>query len=377
MRRFIAYGKHLRAGLLGKTADKGKENHLNPWRSRATTLVAGLGILLAACGPAAEATPTTSPPPATPTPAPSSLTVYSGRAEDLVGPIIKQFGDLTGIKVQVRYGGTSELAATILEEGQRSPADVFFAQDPGGLGAVAGMLSPLPESVLSRAEPRFRSPEGKWVGISGRARVVVYNTSKLKETDLPASIGDFTDPKWKGRIGWPPTNASFQAMVTAMRVSWGEAKTRQWLEGIKANNPKEYRNNTAVVQAVGAGEVDVGFVNHYYLFRFLQEQGEAFPARNYHPKAGDPGAIILVAGAGILSTAKNKAAAQQFLDFMLSDVGQQYFASKTFEYPVVKGINTHRVLVPLEQIESPSIDVTNLADTKGTLELLRQTGVIP
>jgi len=347
---------------------------VRPWPLRALALAAASATLLAACGPSAQPNSTTAP---TATLSPGQLVVYSGRAEDLVGPIIKQFGELTGIKVQVRYGDTSALAATLLEEGQRSPADVFFAQDPGGLGAIAGMLGPLPESILGRADPRFRSPEGKWVGISGRARVVVYNTKKLTETDLPSSMWDFTDPKWKGRIGWPPTNASFQAMVTAMRVSWGAEKTRQWLEGIKANSPKQYPNNTAVVQAVGAGEVDVGFVNHYYLFRFLQEQGESFPARNYHPKAGDPGAIILVSGAGILSTARNQAAAQQFLQFLLSDLGQQYFASKTYEYPVVKGINTHRVLVPLDKIESPSIDVTNLADTKGTLDLLRQTGVVP
>ncbi|MBI3953270.1 MAG: iron ABC transporter substrate-binding protein [Chloroflexi bacterium] len=361
-----------------------------PFVAVTTGLLGGLALLGAACGgaqpaatpaPASTATPTpapTQPPAPTPTPATAGqLVVYSGRAEELVGPVIRQFSQATGIKVQVRYGDTSALAATILEEGRNAPADLFFAQDPGGLGALAGSFVPLPERILSAVEPRFRSPEGRWVGISGRARTVVYNTRRLSEADLPDDIWDFTDPKWKGRIGWAPTNGSFQAMVTGMRALWGEEKTRQWLRGIRANNPKEYRNNTAIVQAVGAGEVEVGFPNHYYLFRFLQEQGEAFPARNYHPRAGGPGAMILVAGAGILNTSRNQEAALRFLEFLLSPVAQQYFAGQTFEYPVVPGVTTHRTLVPLAQIKSPNIDVTGLADLKGTLNLLRETGVLP
>lgn len=306
-----------------------------------------------------------------------TLTIYSGRGESLVKPIIEQFSQATGIKVQVRYGDTAELAATILEEGRNSPADVFYAQDPGGLGAVARLLAPLPDSLLSKVEPGFRSTEGRWLGISGRARVVVYNTQKLKESDLPDDIWDFTDQKWRGRIGWAPTNASFQAMVTAMRVMWGEEKTRQWLLGIKANNPKAYPNNRTIIDAVGKGEIEVGFPNHYYLFGFLQEQGESFPVRNYHPRSGGPGAIILVSGAGILETSKNKEAGELFLGFLFSPVAQQYFAGRTFEYPVVKGVTVHRLLVPLAKINSPQIDMATLADLKGTLSLLRGTGILP
>ncbi len=306
-----------------------------------------------------------------------TLTIYSGRSEELVGPIIDQFGKAAGIEVQVRYGKTSEMAATILEEGRNSPADIFYAQDPGGLGAVAHLLAQIPDSILSQVEPQFRSPQGKWVGISGRARVIVYNTQKLSESDLPDDIWDFTDPKWKGRIGWAPTNGSFQAMVTAMRVLWGEEKTRQWLLGIQANDPKVYPKNTPQVAAAAAGEIDVGFVNHYYLFRFLAEQGESFPARNYHPRAGGPGAIIMVAGAGILETSQNKKAAERFLEFMLSPVAQQYFAGQTFEYPVVEGVRTHRLLKPLSELKSPEIDMADMADLKGTLNLLRETGILP
>jgi iron(III) transport system substrate-binding protein len=307
----------------------------------------------------------------------ASLTIYSGRSEELVGPIIDQFGQTTGLRVRVRYGGTSEMAATILEEGRKSPADIFFAQDPGGLGAVEPMFARLPESLLDRVEPRFRSPRGKWIGVSGRARVVVYNTQKLSEGVLPDDPWGFLEPTWKSRIGWPPTNGSFQSMVTAMRVLWGEEKTRQWLKGIQANAPKIYPKNTAIVAAVGAGEIDLGFVNHYYLLRFIQERGEAFPARNYHPRGGGPGAVILVAGAGVLETSKNREAAVRFLEFILSPVAQQYFADQTFEYPVIEGVKTPKILVPLSEIHSPVIDMADMADLRGSLRLLRETGVLP
>ena len=159
---------------------------------------------------------------------PASLTVYSGRNENLVGPLLEQFARDTGIAIQVKYGGTAEIAATILEEGANSPADVFYAQDAGALGALQAenRLAELSDAVLNAVEPRFRSPQGRWVGTSGRARVVVYNTENVQPEDLPASILDFVKPEWKRRIGWAPTNGSFQAFVTAMRVTLGEDRTR-------------------------------------------------------------------------------------------------------------------------------------------------------
>lgn len=324
-------------------------------------LMLSLILLLSACGQSDTET----------------LTVYSGRSEELVGPIINQFSDATGIEVKVRYGSTSEMAATILEEGDNSPADVFFAQDPGGLGAVTHLFTPLPDSILSQVDSKFRSPDDKWVGISGRARVIIYNTDKLSESDLPDDIWDFIDPRWKGRIGWAPTNGSFQAMVTAMRVIWGDEKTIQWIEGILANEPQVYPKNTPIVDAAGRGEIEVGFPNHYYLFRFLAEQGESFAARNYYLRGGGPGAVILVAGAGILETSDNKELAERFLDFLLSQVAQQYFATQTFEYPVIEGIKTDRLLKPVSEINSPRIDMADLADLEGTLKLLRETGLVP
>ena len=305
-----------------------------------------------------------------------TLTIYSGRGEQLVKPVIDEFSELTRIKVQVRWGNTAELAATIMEEGDNTPADIFYAQDPGALGVLQDRFVRIPADILEQAEPQFRSPDEKWVGISGRARTVVYNTERLSEADLPDSMWGFTDPKWRGRIGWAPTNASFQVMVTGMRALWGEEKTHQWLEGIQANEPKVYPKNTPIVGAAGAGEIDVGFVNHYYLFRFLAEEGESFPARNYHPKDGDPGALIMVSGVGVLSASRNQEAAFMFVDFLLSNIGQQYFASQTFEYPVVQGIQTQLVLVPISEIQAPDLDMKDLSDLEGTLKLLQDAGVL-
>ncbi len=306
------------------------------------------------------------------------LVVYSGRNEELVGPIIERFEEETGIDVEVRYGDTAELAATILEEGQNSPADIFFSQDAGALGAVSdeGLLSPLPETVLSRVEERFKDPNGRWVGISGRARVVAYNTEALGEEDLPNSILDFTDPKWQGRIGWAPTNGSFQAFVTALRLIEGEDAAREWLEGIQANDPRVYENNLAILEGVTSGEVEVGFVNHYYLFQVREERGGDIPADNYYFQNGDPGTLVNAAGIGILNTSDNTDAAEEFLEFMLSEEAQTYFANETFEYPLIEGIPVNEELIPLSEIQTPDIDLSNLDDLQGTLELLRETGVL-
>ena len=320
-----------------------------------------LGILTASCG----------------SPSPESLTIYSGRSESLMSPIIQQFGDVTGINVEVKYASTSQMAATLQEEGSNSQADVFFAQDPGGLGSVEDLLIAMPQDILDQVPDWARSSEGRWVGISGRARVIVYSTDNLQESDLPSDIWDFTDPKWKGRIGWPPTNASFQTMITAMRKFWGEEKTRLWLEGIQANEPRTYPKNTPTVAAAASGEIDVGFVNHYYLYRFLAEEGEGFRARNYHLTSGGPGSMIMVAGAGILSTSKNRDNAEKFLEFMLSPVAQQYFAGQTYEYPLVEGVKVSRLLTPLSEINRPNISMNDLTDLKGTQDLLRDTGILP
>ena len=356
------------------------------WTRLTLVCLLALGILLAACSPQATSPAETAPDPeldpeagSGDTPAGSGgLIVYSGRSEDLIGPIVEEFEKESGIDVQVRYGDTAELAAAILEEGNNSPADVYFAQDAGALGALADAdrLQPLDIEILNQVEARFRSPEGLWVGLSGRARVVVYNTNQIQPSGLPDSIWGFTDPKWKGKIGWAPTNGSFQAFVTALRVIEGEDRAREWLQGIQVNTPKVYENNTAIVDAVAKGEVEVGFVNHYYLFRFLKEQGDSFPARNYTFPNGDIGNLVNVAGAGILNTAQRVEAGEAFIRFMLSEKAQKYFAEETTEYPLIDGIAIDPRLTPLVQIDTPDIDLSNLDDLNGTLQLLQELDIL-
>ena len=315
----------------------------------------------------------------TPFAAGGELTIYSGRSESLVGPLIERFAAATGIEAEIRYAGTPELAATILEEGDDSPASVFFAQDAGSLGLLAkeGRFRTLPEELLEKVDPRFRSPDGLWVGVSGRARVLVYNTEELVESDLPTSVLDLTDPMWKGKVGWAPENASFQAFVTALRLIEGDDAARDWLEGMLANETANFGDsNSAIVKAVGSGDVQVGLVNHYYVYAVKKEEGEDFPVDNHFFAAGDPGSLINVAGVGVLADAADADRALAFVEFLLSEDAQTYFAEETSEYPLIPGIPVRQGLKPLAAIGSPEIDLSDLADLQGTLDLLTEVGVL-
>lgn len=344
-------------------------------------LVAVLGAILmlaGACGGDGEATPTASENGDAAPQEDVTLTVYSGRDEEFVGALFEQFTEDEGIELDVRYGDSAELAATILEEGDASPADVFLSQDAGSLGAVAeeGLFTELDETILDRVDERFRSPEGLWVGTSGRARVAAYNTDSVQSNELPPSILGFMSPLWKDRIGFAPTNSSFQAFVAAMIVTQGEDTTRAFLEGIVANNPKTYEDNSSTVRAVAEGEIDVGFVNHYYIYEVAAEDGE-IPVANHFFSGGDSGALVNTAGAGVLATSEEAEAAQTLVDYLTGDPGQTYFAEETFEYPVVEGLEPKEELVPLEEIDSPELDLSDLGGTlEPALNLLAEVGLL-
>ncbi len=301
----------------------------------------------------------------------STLTIYSGRSEDLVGPAIEQFEADTGIAVEVRYGSTSNLALTILEEGANTEADVFFAQDAGALGLLAkdGMLEPLPSYILDSVEPRFRSADGLWVGITGRARVITYNTEALAEADLPASLLDFTDPAWQGRVGFAPTNASFLSHLTALRVAEGDDAARAFVQGLLDNGARQYENNSAAVAAVAAGEIDAALVNHYYMYRVLAETPGA-PLASYYFPGDDIGNLVNVAGAAIVASSDAKPLAQQFIAYLLSRTAQTYFVEETYEYPLLLGMDADPRLKPLAEIETPDVDLSDLDDLEATLDLL-------
>ncbi len=308
-----------------------------------------------------------------------TLTLYSGRSKGLVEPIIKQFEKESGITVKVNYGKTTQLAAALLTEGDKSPADLFWAQDAGALGAVSkkAMFEKLSDTTLARVPAGFRDAAGFWVATSGRARVLAYSPERVKMEALPESIFALTDPMWKGRVGWAPTNSSFQAFVTALRVQIGNERTEAWLRDMKANGVKTYPKNTPIIEALAAGEIDLGLPNHYYLLRF--KKGDAgFPVAQTFFKASDPGNLVNVAGIGVLKSSAKRAAAVKFVDFLLSAKAQQYFTSDVFEYPVIEGVIPNANLVPLAELMKlvPIFNLNDMDDLTGTVELLQRADIL-
>ena len=336
-------------------------------------LIAGsLGLVVALAGCASE---TTSKPSSTgaSTESAESITLYSGRAEDLIAPLIAEFTSETGIQVNVRYGESAEMAATILEEGENSKADVFFSQDAGALGAVTSQteIVTLPQDVLDLVPTNYRAIDGSWVGISGRARVLAYNPELV--SDLPASVFDLADPGWKGRIAIAPTNASFQSFVTGMRVIEGDAKTLSFLTALKAN-AVIYEKNGQILDAVESGEVAAGLLNHYYWFEKSAEVGPA----NMNSKlasfvAGDSGSLVNVAGITLLS---ENPSALVFAKWLLGETAQKYFLEKTFEYSMTSDTPPDPALPKLSEIAGPEIDLSELSTLDQTLQLLTEAGLI-
>jgi iron(III) transport system substrate-binding protein len=308
----------------------------------------------------------------------ASLTVYSGRSEDLVQPLIDRFEDATGIDVTVRYADSADLAATILEEGDGSPADVFFAQDPASLGtvALADLFATLPPDLVEAVPARFSDPDARWVGVSGRSRVIVYDSSRIGPEDLPATEDGFVDPAWAGRVGIAPTNGSFLAFVSAKILLDGEERTRSWLEAMKANQSPTFPNNSSIVTAVNDGQVEAGLVNHYYLLRALAEDPDA-TGRNQFLSMASAGSLVMPAGVGILESADNAEQARRFVQFLLDEDAQTYFATETFEYPLVAGIPAYGQLPPLDSLTTPDLDLSLLATTLDrATDLVAEAGLL-
>ena len=360
---------------------------------RALWLLAVIGILslaAASCGSEGESGSSASPgptPPAEPAaePAPEPpepqgpITVYSGRSEDLIGPLVERFEAVTGIAVEVRYGSSADLALLIETEGDASPADVFISQSPGAMGYLAtqGRLAVLAASVLDAVAERFRAGAGTWVGLSGRQRVLVYNPDLTDEADLPDSVLDLTGPRYEGRVGVAPANSSFQDFITEMRFRSGDEATLAWLEGMAANGSPNYAKNSAIVDAVLRGEVDMGLVNHYYLLQFLAEDPQA-PGVNHYFDPDDVGALLIVTAGAVLDTAEQPGAAQEFLEFMLSREAQEFYASEAREYPLAAGVQPPAELEPLGAGDATgTIDFDKLGGgLSRTQELIRQSGIM-
>lgn len=326
-----------------------------------------LGLVVAACGNSSGDTTTTSPPDPT-----TELILYSGRNENFVKPVVDAFTEATGISVEVRYGdGTADLASTILNEGETTPADLFWSQDAAWIGAIGdrGLLSALPENVLNLVDPAYRDADGEWVGVTARSRVFVYNPDLVSEDELPGSYAELTDSRWAGRVAIAPGNASFVSFVSAMELLEGSDATLTWLEGMAANDSPTYSGNGGILTAVAAGDVDAGLVNHYYLLQAQADQGD-INAVNHFLDPGDIGALVMATGVGVLEPSTNKEAAIEFIRYLLSADAQAHFAENLYEYGLIEGAPTPAGQKALGDLQGPDINQSDLAGHLDTVVTL-------
>ena len=300
------------------------------------------------------------------------LELYSGRNEFLVGELIsfldETYPDFTP---SVRYGGGSDLVNTIDTEGDGSPADVFYTVNAGNLGALAeaGRTQTLSTEIQETVSEEFRTDQ--WVGTSGRARTVPFNTNAYDDGDIPDDIMAF--PEFDGDLGWAPTYGSCQAFITAMRIFEGEAATREWLEGVVDAGITPYADEFQVAQAVANGELDAGFTNHYYIQRVIDGSPSAPIDTAF--TSGDAGAIFNVAGAAVVDTAPNPELAQNFVRHLLSAEAQEYFAVETFEYPLISEVEPVGDLPTVDELDVPEFDIAELSNVRATIDLMRDVGI--
>ena len=311
---------------------------------------------------------------ATPDKEATKLVIYSGRSEGLVGSVLKKFDEAhPEIEIDVRYNKTPALANQVKAEGEQCPADVLWFQDSGYLSSLKDQLAPLPEAITSTIDQRFLPSDKRWLGITGRLRVLVYNTAELKPEQLPRTLKALSDKKWKGKLGWAPGNASLHAHVSALRHTWGEEETEKWLNAMKANKPMRFPKNSPQVKAAHAGEISIGWVNHYYLHKLKTTD---YKAANFSfPEENDPGNVLMLSGAAIRSGSKNKDAAEKLLKYLVSKDVQTYFAKDRFEYPTKPGIATHPDVEPLTSLKLNNIDQSVLADVEKSVQLLNKLGI--
>jgi iron(III) transport system substrate-binding protein len=307
-----------------------------------------------------------------------TLTVYSGRGQPLVGDLLNFLeSSYDGFEIDPVYGGSADLANQINVEGSNSPADVFYTVNVGALGSLAegGRTVGLPDEVLDLVREEFRDPDGEWVGTSGRARTIPYNTEEFSEDEVPEDIFAFSDDdRFADAMGWAPTYGSFQDFVTAMRLLNGEDETRAWLEGMVENGIQEYPNEQVIANAVADGEILAGFANHYYIQRVLSGNPNAPLATAFTD--GDAGSLFNVAGATVLDTASDEELASNFVRHLLSAEAQEYFAVRTGEYPLIPGVDPLGNLPTIDELNPPDLDLTELADVEPTLELMRDVGIL-
>lgn len=306
------------------------------------------------------------------------LTIYSGRDEALVGPLLERFAEEENVDIDVRYGDSAELALLIEEEGDASPADVYFSQSPGAVEylSAADRLAPLDEALLDKVEEGFRGSDGDWVGVTARARVLVYNEDLVDPDDLPTSVLDLPDSEFADQVGLAPANGSFQDFITALRQTEGEEAASEWLTGLASAGAPTFADNNSIVDAVSRGEIPMGLVNHYYNYRFLEDD-PSLPSRNAAFEPGDIGNLLIASPLALVGSSDQQEDAERFISFLLNEESMRFFAEQTFEYPLVIGTEPSSELEPLDRLPNPEFDIQNLGGgLQATVELIEQSGLL-
>jgi iron(III) transport system substrate-binding protein len=309
----------------------------------------------------------------------NTITLYNGQEEEIAEAVTKAFEQKTKIKVEIRNGEGAELANQLIEEGDNSPADVFWTENSPEITVVAEAkrLAKIDERTLGRVGARYRSPNGLWVGFAARETVLVYNPDQVSRSDLPSSVLNLADPVWDGRIGIAPAGSDFHPIVTAVVATKGKDMARTWLSGLR-RNALSLRNNTAILRAVNDGHLAAGIINQHYWHRLRAAEGiDSVRARLHHFRNQDPGTLINVSGAGIVSATENAEAAKQFLAFLVDPAAQRLIvSSKDYEYPLVEGVAPDPQLEPLESLNPAPVGVEQLGDGTEAIDLLTEAGLL-
>ena len=316
-----------------------------------------------------------------PSQAADKLTIYSGRSERLIKPVLDEFTKKTGVEVELLSSGTTELVNRLKAEGDRTPADLLITNDAGSLeqARFAGILRPLSMREIERAiPPQFRAPDNAWVGLSGRFWIIVYNKTLVKPEELK-SLLDLADPKWKNKIGIPNSGSEYlQAGVSVIRATHGDGKTKQFLEGLRDNaGAQVYQKSSQIVDAVAKGQVALGIVNHYYVYRHLAAQPSA-PIAVFMPDQyeGGMGTIMNVAGVGIVKSTKHLDTAKLLVEFLVAQAGQKLFADLDKEYPLHPDVKADPALIERKSFRAAQVPLTRLAELREpTLTLIEQVGL--
>jgi iron(III) transport system substrate-binding protein len=333
-------------------------------------VVAALGLtvgLLAACGSSSGSG--------------QSITLYNGQHEQTTDALVAGFEKATGISVNVRNDDEDTLADELVTEGARSPADVIYTENTPAVQYLAdkGLLSPVDPSTLARTPSRYNSPEGNWVGVSARVSVLIYNPGLIGRSQLPTSVLQLADARYRGLLAFAPGETDFQPIVTSVDRTYGRQATLRWLEGIKANAGSHvYPDNETIADEVNRGVVAFGVVNQYYWYRMRAEIGASnVRAKITYFGPRDPGYVLDISPAAVLKSSRHQAAAQRFLAYLTSRQGQEIIArSISFEYPIASGVKTAQAETPFNQLQPNDITIPELGDGSTAIALLKDAGLL-